>query len=275
MTVEVTLLGTGSPLPDANRAGPATLVRAGSQTLLFDCGRAVVMRLAAAGVAPGALGAVFLTHLHSDHVWAFNDVLTTRWIAQFQEAPLTVVGPVGTNDFVDRTLAAMATDVGYRMTHHDDLNWAPSCRVTECEAGVAWEGGGVRVLAGLTDHGVVKPAIGYRVEAEGKVVVIAGDTVPCQGLDALCRDADIYVQTALRADLISRVPARRFQDVLDYHSTVEDAAGTAARAGARTLVLTHLVPAPPPGGEQEWVDLARAHFSGEVVAGPDLTTVTA
>ena len=41
MTIEITLLGTGTPLPDPHRAGPSTLVRAGGKTFLFDAGRAV------------------------------------------------------------------------------------------------------------------------------------------------------------------------------------------------------------------------------------------
>ncbi|MBA2624286.1 MAG: MBL fold metallo-hydrolase, partial [Acidimicrobiia bacterium] len=64
MSVRITLLGTGSPLPSPDRAGPATLVQAGQATLLVDCGRAVVMRLAAAGVLPLGVSAVLLTHLH-------------------------------------------------------------------------------------------------------------------------------------------------------------------------------------------------------------------
>ena len=67
-------------------------------------------------------------------------------------------------------------------------------------------------------------------------------TVPCAGLDELCNGADAYVQTVIREDLVRKVPNTRFQDIVDYHSTVEDAARTAARAGVRTLVLTHYVP---------------------------------
>lgn len=65
--IEITLLGTGSPIPDPNRAGPATLVRAGGQTFLVDCGRGVLQRAAAIGVVATGLSALLLTHLHSDH----------------------------------------------------------------------------------------------------------------------------------------------------------------------------------------------------------------
>ena len=81
--MKVTTLGTGTPLPDANRAGAASLVEAAGQQLLVDCGRGVLMRLAGAGLGAGQLAAVFLTHLHSDHVTDFNDVLTTHWISSF------------------------------------------------------------------------------------------------------------------------------------------------------------------------------------------------
>jgi len=272
--IEVVTLGTGSPIPDPNRAGAATLVRIDGHQLLFDCGRAVVMRLAAAGSLPMLLDAVLLTHLHSDHTSDFNDVITTRWIMAPVESPLPVVGPPGTRRFADRTLAMLTDDVGYRRDHHADLAWDPSCTVTEVVDGLAWEADGIRVTAAPTDHRPVAPTIGYRIEAGGRAVAIAGDTVPCEGLDRICAGADVYVQTVLRDDLVRSVPSPRFQDVLDYHSTCEDAGRTARRAGVQTLVLTHPVPPPAPGTEDEWVAAAAAHFDGEVVLAHDLWSVT-
>jgi ribonuclease Z len=104
-------------------------------------------------------------------------------------------------------------------------------------------------------------------------VVCAGDTVPCPGLDRLVDGADVYVQTVVREDLIRAIGLPRLVDVCDYHSTVEQAAQTAARAGVRTLVLTHMVPAPGPDDEQGWVELAAAHFDGEIVVARDLTRI--
>ena len=79
----------------------------------------------------------------------------------------------------------------------------------------------------------------------------------------------------LRDDLVRMVPVQRFVDTIDYHSTVEQAAQTAARAGAKTLVLTHMVPTPAAGSADEWLALATAHFDGEVVFGEDLLSITA
>lgn len=268
------MLGTGSPLPDAERAGPAQLVSVGGRHLLIDCGRACVMRLAAAGVVPLQLDGVLLTHLHSDHVTDFNDVLTTQWIATFAPRELPVVGPPGTSEFVQSTLTVLAPDIGWRLEHHDDLSWEPMVSVTEALDGVVFDDGTVRVLAAPTEHKPVHPTVGYRVESDGRAIVLAGDSVPCESLDRLCEGADVYVQTVIRDDLIDAIGIARLRDVLDYHSTVIDAARTAARAGVGRLVLNHCVPAVSAEDAQAWIDIARTEFDGEVLLPSDLDRVS-
>ena len=274
--MDVITLGTGSPLPSADRAGPATLVRAGEQNLLFDAGRGVLLRLAAVGLGlPALLHQVFLTHLHSDHTTDFGDLVTTNWVTTPVDTPLKVTGPVGTEGYAALIIASLGTDIGYRIAHHQDLNAPPSVTVTEVTEGLAYESGDVRVICAPVHHFPVDPAIGYRVEAEGKAVVIAGDTRPCDALDRLCSGADIYVQTVVRTDLVKAVPSPRLQDVLDYHSSCEEAGETAARSGVKTLVLTHFVPSLTPGTEDEWRALASQRFDGQVVVANDLSTITA
>ncbi len=131
------------------------------------------------------------------------------------------------------------------------------------------------MTAAATDHSPVHPTMGYRVEAEGKVIAIAGDTVPCEGLNRLCAGADIYVQTVIMRSLIEDHPSTRFRDVIDYHSDVAQAAQTAKACGVRTLVLNHPVPPPRKGTESAWIDLARAHFDGDIVLAHDLLTLQA
>lgn len=267
----ITLLGTGSPIPDPHRAGPSTLVSAGDVHLLVDAGRGVLMRLAAAAVGPGQLAAVLLTHLHSDHITDLGDVITTRWITTFTPTPLTIVGPVGTKAVVRDLLASLGPDVGYRLAHHDDLDHAPPITVVEVADGaVPLDLPGVAVSCAPTDHQPVHPTVGYRVEAGGAAVVLAGDTVPCAGLDRLCAEADALVHTAIRADIVQAIGLPRMLDILDYHSSVEQAAETAERAGVGTLVLTHYVPAFPPGGGDDWRALAATRFGGTIEVGDDL-----
>jgi ribonuclease Z len=273
--MEVIILGSGSPLVVPDRAGPSTLVRIGKTDLLFDCGRAVLMRGAAVGMMARDLTALFVTHMHSDHTTDYNDIITTRWISNVEPRPLLAYGPVGFKRFTDATLAMLDTDVHYRMAHHADLQHAPQVEVHEISEGLVYDAGGVRVIAAATDHSPVHPTMGFRIEAEGKVVVIAGDTVPCEGLTRLCQGADVYVQTVIRRSLVEKTPMQRFRDVLDYHSDIGQAAQTAAAAGVRVLVLNHPVPAPQPGTEPQWIAEAAAHFSGEVLLATDLLKVQA
>ena len=271
--LSVTLLGTGSPIPSADRAGPATLISAGDEHYLVDAGRGVLMRMAALGLGASNLAAVFLTHLHSDHITDLNDVITTRWITTFEPTPLTIVGPVGTRGVVDHILGSLGPDLNYRIAHHDDLNSPPQVDVIEVNEGPINLGGSVSVRCALTDHKPVEPSVGFRFDYQGAAVVAAGDTVPCAGLDSLCAGANALVHTVIRKDIIKNVPIQRLQDTLDYHSSPEEAAETAQRAGMQTLVLTHYVPAIPEGREGEWRELAAAHFDGLIEIGDDLHRV--
>ena len=65
--------------------------------------------------------------------------------------------------------------------------------------------------------------------------MIAGDTVPCAGLDLLCAGADALVCTVIRDDILRSIGLPRLIDVCDYHSTVEQAADTAQRRRASAL----------------------------------------
>ncbi len=267
------LLGTGNPLPDPQRAGASTLVRSGNDRWLVDAGRGVCLRLAAAGVLPVMLGGVLLTHLHSDHICDLNDVITTHWIMSTGPTPLHVFGPPGTAGVVEGALAMLAPDVSYRVAHHADLTWQPHVEVHEIGPGEVLRSGPTTVAAAATDHRPVEPTLAYRFESGGRSIVVAGDTVPCPGLDELCAGADVYIQTVLRDDLVRLVPMQRFVDTIGYHSTVEQAAQTAARTGVGTLVLTHQIPTPAAGSAEEWTALARGHFGGNIVFGEDLTAI--
>jgi ribonuclease Z len=282
--IEVTLLGTGSPMVDANRAGPSTLVRAGEQIFLVDCGRGVLQRAAAIGVGAAGLSALLLTHLHSDHITDLGDVITTRWVTTFVRTPLPIIGPPGTAAVVAATLEALAPDISYRIAHHADLTEPPAIEVHEYTEGSVWnslgaseatgnQDGGVQIRVAPTDHRPVEPTIGFRIEYGGASVVLAGDSVPCESLDALAAGAGALVHTVIRKDLIAQVPQQRLKDILDYHSSVEEAAGTATRAGVGTLILTHYVPPLAPGQEDDWRALAASVFPRQIELGDDLHRV--
>jgi ribonuclease Z len=221
------------------------------------------------------LSALLLTHLHSDHIGDLGDLLITRWISTFapDPAPLPVIGPPGTAETVEATLKAFGHDIGYRIAHHADLNAPPEVDVREHTEGPVWDRDGVSIRVAPTDHRPVTPTIGFRIESGTTSVVLAGDTVPCASLDELATGADALVHTVIRKDIVGNIPQQRLKDICDYHSSVEEAAATAARANVGTLVMTHYVPALVPGQEEQWRALAAGTFGGRIELGDDLHRV--
>jgi len=234
----------------------------------------VLLRAAAAGAPAAGFAGILLTHLHSDHFTDLGDVITTSWITTFEAQKLPVYGPARTREVVDAVLASLGPDVEYRLAHHDDLTVGPDIPVTELGGDESFELGAARVVVAPTEHRPASPSLGYRVEHDGHSVVLAGDTLPCEGLDRLCAGADVLVHTVIRADIIRNIPVQRLQDVCDYHSTVEQAAETAARAGVGRLVLTHCVPPLQPENAGEWQALAADHFDGVIDVAEDLLQVS-
>src|SRR5438093_3136272 len=144
-TLKVTLLGTGNPRPVMERFGPSILVEAGQEKLLFDCGRGATQRIYQLKVPFAEVNALFLTHLHSDHVVGVPDLWLTGWIMG-RKTPLRVWGPNGTQQMMKHLKEAYAFDIHIRRDVDEQI--APAGVVVEAkdiEQGVVYESGGVKV----------------------------------------------------------------------------------------------------------------------------------
>src|SRR6185312_2015928 len=114
----VTLLGTGIPVPQPDRFGPATLVEAGGHVLLFDAGRGATIRLFQLGMPLSRVGPLFLTHFHSDHTVGIPDVWLSGWLGgpwARRITPFEVIGPTGTKELMANLERAYAADIKTRM----------------------------------------------------------------------------------------------------------------------------------------------------------------
>ena len=245
-------------------------MKAGDTNILVDAG-GVVMRMMAAGVRPDDLDGVIITHMHSDHVCALNDVITTHWVRTRELKPLKIWDRSAVLALSNGP-SHLEDDIGYRTDHHDPLVNGPQIEVIELEPGDAFAINDVQVTAAETAHAPVHPTIGFRLEHVGAVAALVGDTLPCAGVDKLAAAADVYVQSVLRRDFVELLSGEMAQDILEYHSSVVDAAQTATRVGVQRLAMTHMVPAPRPGQYPEWIGAAE-HFDSEIIIGDDLTTI--
>ncbi|WP_375001096.1 MBL fold metallo-hydrolase [Aeromicrobium sp. CTD01-1L150] len=275
MKTTVTLTGTGTPRPTAGRAGAGTLIQCGSESIQIDAGRGTVLRLAEADMPVESLDALFLTHHHSDHLVAVPDLLISRWVMGATQS-LDVVAPAGPlTDFGKRVLDLWDEDEQVRRTHTGRPaiprpNWLD---VDPCDrAQLVWEGAELRVEMVRVEHQPVEPAVAYRVEArDGTVVVVSGDTRVCEQVEQVATGADLLVHEAVRPALLGA--GRGY--ISEYHAECEQLGAMAERAGVKSLVLTHLEPAPSTREQEQGFidDVRRGGYVGDLAVGRDLWTV--
>jgi ribonuclease BN (tRNA processing enzyme) len=284
---QVVFLGTGTPLPDPDRSGPATAVVVNGSAYLFDAGAGVVRRAtAAARKGITALGSVnlktaFLTHLHSDHTMGLPDLILTPW-TMGREAPLELHGPAGTRAMVDGIQQAWALDIDRR---RNDLQPATPdgwrVNVHELQAGrpaQAYRDANVTVTAIPVQHGVWE-AFGYRIDTADKSIVISGDARPTDALTAACQGCDLLIFEIYTMGSTEKVTAPWREYRRAYHTSTRELADIAAKSRPKLLVLYHR--ANPgcdqvgtncgaSGSEEEALAEMRRLYSGPVVEAHDL-----
>jgi ribonuclease Z len=286
--LHVGLCGTGSPMPDPTRAGPCTAVLAGQRLFIIDAGAGSPRVLNLMRLPPGRIEAVLLTHYHSDHIDGLGELLLQRWTSSAARAPLPVHGPPGVEQVVEGLARAYALDRGYRIAHHGPDVVPPEGSGGAARAFTAPPGGlvvlrerGLKITAFAIAHDPVEPAVGYRFDYKGRSVVISGDTALSPAVESMSRGVDLLVHEALAPNMVAmqrdaamaagrRNLAKIFEDIVGYHTTPEAAAGIAARAGAKSLVFTHIVPPLPVRAlERPWLGRSREVYSGPLRVGRD------
>jgi ribonuclease Z len=283
MTTTITLTGTGVPHVSPGRAGPGVLVRHGDTALQFDAGRGTVLRLVEAGSACHQLAAMFLTHVHSDHVIDLADVVMTRWIegTLHPSGPLPIVAVEGlATRFAAVMLEPYSDDIAMRVEHVQPTG--PEVLVKgfalPTDPTEVWrsEAGDVRVEAMAVHHEPVLEAVAFRVTTTDGVVVISGDTRVCDEMRDFARHADVLVHEACRATALAPLTkGTPFEHIFDYHADSRQLGRLAAEAGVRHLVLTHLIPAPSTAEDEDGFvqDIRAGGYLGPLTVGHDLFTI--
>ncbi|MEY2400367.1 MAG: hypothetical protein QOJ08_478 [Ilumatobacteraceae bacterium] len=332
------LLGTaGASNPKATRAGFSNAIVVGDVAYLVDCGEGVHRQAWRSGISMhperrpksgSTVRSIFFTHLHSDHVIDYINLLLGFWpttrvdVFGPGEAGLPItpypadrVVPVlfpdaptpGIRVLTQKLFEAFAYNINVRIA--DEARKDLTANVFVHEVGVCHEGyrpdidlhveasgasmttaappmepveiypldaNGVRVTAILVQHAPVFPAFAYRFDTPSGSAVFSGDTGPCDNVVRLAQGADYLVHEVIDLDFISdrvaKLPNRDniINHLTESHTSPEDAGRIAARAGVKTLVLSHLVPGDSEIPEGDWERRARTAFDGDVVCGVDL-----
>ena len=270
--ITVTLLGTGDPTPRLDRFGPSTLVEAGRTTFLFDAGRGAMQRLYQHGTSTASLDAIFLTHLHSDHIVGLVDLWLTGWVVDGRTEPLRMYGPVGTRALVDHLAEAFAFDIEIRTSEARRSAEGVAIEVVEIDDGCRWEAYSVTVTAFLVDHHPVAPAFGLRVDYAGRAVALSGDTRYSEALIRQSAGVDVLIHEVAEAASAFKA-ANPTLPRLAHHTQAEDAGRVFAAVAPQLAVYSHLVLVR--GFEAaDLIPLTRRTYGGPLVVGEDLMTIT-
>ena len=273
----VTLLGTGCPQCHPARLGPASLVRAGTLSLLVDCGSGVTQRLVAAGSSGAALDAVLFTHLHSDHVVDLYQLIVSSW-HQGRDRHQRIFGPKGTRTFADGLMEVWRAEREARIRYEARPSVAAfDLDIVEFEEGVVLDQAGVRISAFTVDHGPFKPAFGFLLETADCRVAFSGDTTVCDNLVRWAGGVDLLVHECfIHREMVARRVMRNeegLRNVASYHTLSSEVGKVASRARARMLALNHFVPLM--FDRDALLTEVRADYAGPIVVGEDLLSIDA
>jgi len=262
----VVLLGTGTPNPRPDRFGPSTLVQAGSERFVFDCGRSCTTRLWQLAIPTGTVK-LFITHLHSDHTVGIPDLWLTGFLTNpygRRSGPFQVWGPAGTAAMMARLRQAYDADIQIRKpTDGFEID------ANDFTEGVVYEANGARVTAFKVSHDDVD-AYGFRIDYQGHSVVLSGDTGPSEKFVAHARGADVVVH---EVGMSSSAAGR--ETVGKLHSTPEQAGAEFTRIGPKLAVYSHfsLFGVPEPTMD-DVIAGTRKTYRGPLEVGVDLMTIS-
>ena len=278
----IVMLGTGTPRPDPDRSGPATLIIANDTPYLFDFGPGVIRRAVAAynngmipiGPAATNLRTAFLTHLHVDHTAGYPDLILTPWILGRKD-PVDVYGPPGLQDMTKHVLSAWKVDIENRLNGIDSLP-ASGCTIRphEIEAGSFYEDDNVKVTAFEVQHAGLEHAFGFRVETRDRTIVISGDTSPTAALIQNGRGCDVLIHEAYSHHTYEAVSPQWQAYRRNSHTSSTEVANLAKELQPGLLVLTHRVNVGAamtvPDSEDVLLQEVRQLYSGPIATAHDL-----
>ncbi|MBI3677025.1 MAG: MBL fold metallo-hydrolase [Proteobacteria bacterium] len=259
----VLLCGSGSPLPDRNRAAACSVIAAGEDLYVVDAGGGSVRNLLDWRMPLDKVAGVFITHFHSDHIADLGELRLQTWVAG-RKTPLKVYGPPGIEQVVAGFNQAYALDTGYRTAHHGAAMLPPDAVPLVAVVVPMDASGRMQLLAvnGLTvtaikvKHDPATPAYGYRFDYQGRSITLSGDTAPSDNLAKWAKGSDILVHEGLAPELVAMLRdglliagrtryAKIMHDIPGYHTSPVDAARIANKANAKLLLFSHVIPPLP------------------------------
>jgi ribonuclease BN (tRNA processing enzyme) len=220
--VTVTFAGTGDAFGSGGRFQTCIhMARPGRPAVLLDCGATSLSALKRAGLDPGDVAAVFVSHLHGDHFGGLPFLILDGQFSR-RATPLTVIGPPGSAQRLTVAMECLfpGSSATARRLRVQTEELAPGCAAEACGiTGRAWQ----------ADHASGAPALILRLEVDGKTIAYTGDTAWTDAIIDAAADADLLIAEAYYWD--KHIP---------YHLGYADIDSHWAQLSARRTILTHM-----------------------------------
>lgn len=192
-----------------------------------------------------------------------------------RETPFRVWGPEGTRDMMAHLEQAYAFDIHIRRDVDQHLPQSGiEVQAKDIEQGVVYESGGVKITAFLVEHGLVKPAFGFRVDYAGHSVVLSGDTNYSENLIHYARGTDVLIHEVIDPEAYGNLATSDNNDerkrILAHHTTPEDAGKVFTKVAPKLAVYSHIVPPDAP----TLIPQTRKTYSGPLEVGEDLMSIS-
>jgi len=244
--MELTLLGTGCPKVDYKRFGPSNLITSKKTKILVDCGSGVTQRLDQTKISTADIDALFLTHLHSDHVIDFYQLIISSWHS-YRVKPWKIFGPKGTKKFVSKIMDAWKDERNLRIKYESRNSikaFKPIIKEFESFGNIKIKDINIQYFE--VDHKPVKHAFGFNFLHMKKKLTISGDTRPCENLIKYAQKADVLLHEVFIDGEFKETTKMRtkktLHNVRNYHTPSSIVGKVAKLTRCKKLVLTHLVP---------------------------------
>jgi len=275
-STQVVILGSGNPNPDPEHSGCSVAIIVNNTSYIIDFGPGLVRQASALSPRYGGpiealsvenLKIAFLTHLHSDHTVGYPDLILTPWV-EGRDSPLEVYGPEGIKHMTDHILEAYREDIRYRLYGLEPANnqgWRVNAH--EINEGMIYKDENVKVEAFLVEHGSWPNAYGFRFTTPDKVIVISGDTRPCENILKYAEGADILIHEVYKmADYDKKTIFWQKYHKQNHTSTYE-LAELAKQIKPDLVILYHTLYWG--ASDQDILDEIATIYDGKVVVGQD------
>ena len=273
--MELILLGTGCPKVDYKRFGPANLISTKTTNILVDCGSGITQRLDQINMSTADIDALFLTHLHSDHVVDLYQLIISSWHS-YRTKPWKIYGPKGTKKFVSKIMNAWQEERTQRIKYENRSSTkAFNIIVKEFSTSGTINIKDLKIKYFEVDHKPVPFAYGFCFLKDNKKLTISGDTRPCENIMKFGQLSDVLLHEVFIEDEIKETNKMRtsktLHNVKDYHTPSSIVGKVASLTRCKKLVLTHLVPTK--FNEKKLKKIVKNDFGKDPIIGRDLLKI--